>query len=70
MARKITATQQATIDHNRAHIAALKARMTAVNTAPPAGYEATCPVCGQTAHATIVANFGRCLACQRAAQNV
>ena len=70
MSTKIRATRQQTIDHNRAHIAALKARMAAANTAPPAGYEATCPVCGQAAHATIVANFGRCLACQRAAQGV
>lgn len=45
-------------------VAAWVARQSAVNTNPPAGYEADCPQCGNPSHASLVAAWGRCMACQ------
>lgn len=43
----------------------VKARA-AVNTAPPAGYEANCPKCGKASHKSLIDHFGQCMACQNA----
>jgi hypothetical protein len=45
-------------------IYAMLNRRAAVNTAPPAGYAATCPRCGQPSNATIVKAWGHCIACK------
>lgn len=56
-----TAAERKIINDLRARVASQRA----MNTNPPAGYEAKCPTCGKASHATLVARFGHCMACHQ-----
>jgi len=45
-------------------------RVSAVNTNPPAGFEATCPECEQPSHSMLIKKWGHCMACHRRKQGV
>ena len=53
-----------------AQIRAWQVKASAVNTNPPAGFEATCPQCHQPSHKTLVGRWVHCMACHRAAHGV